>query len=150
LLSSDLLKGYSTTILVYTLEIDDCKNGAFSHVLLVTTSATSYTISNLTPGITCRYRMKVENIIGLSPYSDILSVTYAEIPDAPLVPRYVTRSGGDLTIDLSPFITIEWDAPFETNGAPVLGFKVEMSMNTGAFSVALDGSSTPDQKSYKF
>jgi hypothetical protein len=30
--------------------------------------------------------MKVENIIGLSPYSDILSVHYAEKPDPPLVP----------------------------------------------------------------
>ncbi len=99
LLSSESLKGFSTTPPVYTLEIDDCKNGAFSNVLLVTTSATSYTISSLTPGIICRYRMKVENIIGVSPYSDILSVHYAEVTEAPPVPRYVSRSGGDPTID---------------------------------------------------
>ena len=114
--------GYSTTTPVYTLEMDDCKNGAFSNVLLKTTSATSYTISSLTPGITCRYRMNVENIIGLSPYSDILSVHFAEIPDAPPVPRYLSRSGGDTTTSLSPFIQIEWDGPHETNGAPILGY----------------------------
>jgi len=94
--------------------------------------------------------MKVENIIGLSPYSDILSVHYAEKPDAPLVPKYVARSGGDLTIDLSPFITIEWEAPFETNGAPILGFLVQMSINSGDFAVALDASSNPNQKTFKF
>lgn len=133
LLSSEAQKGYSTTQPVYTLEMDDCKNGAFSNVLLVSTSATFYTISSLTPGITCRYRMKVDNIIGTSPYSDILSVHYAEVTDAPLAPKYVTRFGGDSTIDLSPYITVEWEAPFETNGAPVLGYKVEISMNTGAY-----------------
>jgi len=141
LLSSEAQKGYSTSIPVYTLEMDDCKNGAFQNVLLVTTSATSYTISSLTPGITCRYRMKVDNIIGTSPYSDILSVHYAEVPAAPLAPKYVSRSGGDVSIDLSPFITIEWESPFETNGAPILGFIVEMKMNTGSFAKAYDGSS---------
>lgn len=62
----------------------------------------------------------------------------------------MTRFGGDSTIDLSPYITIEWEAPFETNGAPVLGFKVEISMNTGAYEKAYDGSSNPVQKSFKF
>ena len=94
--------------------------------------------------------MKVDNIIGTSPYSDILSVHYAEVSDAPLAPKYVTRSGGDPTIDLSPFITIEWEVPFETNGAPVLGYKVEVSMNSGSFVKVYDGSSNPVKKSFKF
>lgn len=149
-LDSESKKGFSTTLPVYTLEMDDCKNGAFSSVLLVTTSITSYTISSLTPGIICRYRMKVDNIIGTSPYSDILAVHYAEVTEAPKAPRYVARSGGDSAIDLSPFITIEWDAPFETNGASVLGYKVEMKMNTGAYAKVYDGSSNPVQKSFKF
>jgi len=62
------------------------------------------------------------------------------------------RSGGEPSISLSPFITINWDAPFETNGAPILGFKVEMSVGgaSGPYSVAYDGSSNPTLKSFKF
>ncbi len=74
LLAGQAEKGYSTTAPSYALEMDDCKNGAFTNILLNTTSATSYTITGLTPGIICRFRMNVGNIIGLSPYSDILTI----------------------------------------------------------------------------
>jgi len=130
--------------------MDDCKNGPFSTELLVTTSATSYTISSLTPGITCRFRMIVANIIGSGPYSDILSVTFAVVPDAPLAPTYLSRSGGDLTTNLSPFIEIEWDAPYDTGAAPILGYKVQASVGTGSYSTIYDGSSNAVQKSFKF
>ena len=63
------------------------------------------------------------------------------IPDAPLVPRYVTRSGGDTSTNLSPFIEIEWDAPYQSGAAPILGFIIEASIGSGAYSIAYDGSS---------
>lgn len=143
-------KGYSTTIPVYTLEMDDCRNGPFSNVLLTTTAATSYTISSMTPGILCRFRMNVRNVIGLSPYSDILEIQFAEVPDAPPVPRYVSRSGGDASINLSPFIKIEWDTPHETGGVEILGYIVEYSVGTGAYVKMYDGSTNPMQRSFKF
>jgi hypothetical protein len=148
--TSESEKGYSTTAPVYTLEMDDCRNGAFTNVLVKSTSATSYTITSMTPGIICRYRMNVKNIIGLSPYSEIMTIQFAEIPDAPPVPRYVSRSGGYASIALSPFIKIEWDGPHETGGAPILGFIVEISVGTGAYNKEYDGTSNSVQKSFKF
>lgn len=104
--------------------MDDCRNGAFSRILLQTTSTVTYTISSLTPGSICRYRMKVENIIGASPYSDILSIQYAVIPGSPPVPSYVARSGGDTSIGLSSSISIKWDGPVDNGGVSVLGYQI--------------------------
>ncbi len=62
----------------------------------------------------------------------------------------MSRSGGDAATGLSPFIKIEWDGPHETNGAPILGYQVEMSSGSGAYSVAYDGSTNAVQRSFKF
>jgi hypothetical protein len=91
--------------------MDDCKNGAFVNTLLTTTSVTDYTITNMTPGSVCRFRMLVTNIIGNSPYSDVLTILFADVPGAPSAPTYVTRSGGNSTIGLTPYIKIAWTAP---------------------------------------
>jgi hypothetical protein len=48
--------------------------------------------------------MSVTNNIGQSDYSDILTVVFAEVPAAPQVPTFVTRSGGDLSIGLTPYV----------------------------------------------
>ena len=48
--------------------------------------------------------MVVKNNIGSSDYSDILTVQFAEVPAAPLVPTYVSRSGGDSSIGMTPYI----------------------------------------------
>jgi len=68
--------------------------------------------------------MKVENIIGASPYSDILSIQYAVIPESPPVPSYVARSGGDTSIGLSSSISIKWDGPVDNGGVSVLGYQI--------------------------
>jgi hypothetical protein len=72
--------------------------------------------------------MNVLNIIGYSlSYSATLRVLYASLPDAPPVPVYVDRSGGDLSINLQAFITIRWDEPVESGGIEILGYLINMS-----------------------
>jgi|LauGreDrversion4_2_1035121.scaffolds.fasta_scaffold19802_3 hypothetical protein len=53
--------------------------------------------------------MNTLNVIGYSyNYSEVLDVLFAVIPDAPLIPNYVSRSGGDSEIGLLAHITIGW------------------------------------------
>jgi len=119
------LQGYSTTAPVYVLWMDDCNGGAFETTLSSSTSATSHTLTGMTPGITCRFRMRVTNNVAQSAYSSILSVTFAETPGAPASPQYVSRSGGDSASGLSPYIQIQWSSPSDNGGSAILGYKVE-------------------------
>lgn len=80
MISSSEDQGYSTTSLIYILEMDDCRNGPFSNILLETTILTTYTISSITPGSVCRFRMNARNVIGFGPYSDILTIQFAQEP----------------------------------------------------------------------
>lgn len=143
-------KGYSVTDPVYTLYMDDCRNGSFANILSQSTTATSYQISSITPGSVCRFRMIVQNIIGYGPYSDILTIMFAQVPDAPLAPVYVDRSGGDSTIGLSPYITISWSQPYGTGGIPILGYMVEYSQDGGAYTVQYDGSTNANLTMFMF
>lgn len=85
LLTSDSSKGYSTTDPVYTLQVDLCgrqTSGTLDYItLLETTSATSFLLSSQTPGSICHFRIFVNNIIGQSPYSELLEVLFAVEPD---------------------------------------------------------------------
>jgi hypothetical protein len=93
----------------------------------------------------CRFRSNVLNIIGYSTvYSPTLSVLFAEIPEAPSVPVYVDRSGGDSTTGLEPFITISWDEPTDNGGIDILGYLVSINMDGGEFTLAYDGSVEPN------
>lgn len=128
--------------------MDDCNGGAFSFVLSEDDSDTSKALSGMTPGLTCRFRMLVKNIIGSGEYSDEMQVTFAEVPDAPAAPTFVSRSSGDSTTGLDPYITIEWKQPDESNGAEILGYRVYVKEDSGSFSVWYDGSSNPDLTQY--
>ena len=94
--------------------------------------------------------MNVQNIIGFSQYTDILSIQFAEISGAPASPTFVTRSGGDLSIGLTPSIQIAWLPPQDNGGVPILGYKVEANVNGGSYNVLYDGSTNPTLLTYNF
>lgn len=91
--------------------MDDCRNGPFLNTLFQTTSATSFSLTSIIPGTICKFRMQVQNVIGLSPYSDIQTIQFAEVPNAPTTPTFIERSGGDTSIGLTPYIQIAWQEP---------------------------------------
>ena len=121
--------------------MDDCHGGLFSTLLVNSTTASSFTISNMIPGSLCRFRMNTLNIIDYSQdYTEVLDILFAIEPDSPAAPEYVDRHGGDTTTGLTPFIIIKWKLPLEDGGSAILGFKVELSKDGGAWTLAYDGS----------
>lgn len=122
-----------------------------TNLLVNSTTAVEYTISNIPPGSVCRFRMNTLNIIGYSTlYSPTLSVLFAAIPAAPLVPTYVERSGGDQTSGLEPYITISWEEPLDKGGVAILGYLVSMSEDGGVWQLAYDGSVEANIRWFKF
>ena len=148
LLATDAEKGYSTTDPVYILEADDGSGGEF-YVINSSTTDTSKALTGITPGTLLRLRMRVQNVVGYSAYSQILTVRFAEVPDAPAAPVFVNRSGDDEN-GMSPYITISWKEPSDTGGSEVLGYKVELQENLGAWTEAYEGSTSPDVLTWKF
>lgn len=92
----------------------------------------------------------MQNNVGVSDYSDTLEVLFAEVPETPDAPTFVSRSHGDSSTGIDPFITIEWAEPSDGNGSEILGYVVQMKEGTGSYSVAYDGSTNPDLLQYKF
>ena len=92
--------------------------------------------------------MYVNNIIGQSPYSDLLAVRFAVEPaQQEAAPTFLARSGGDNDLDLAPYITIGWEAPLDDGAADILGYVVEMkSADTAVttWDVVYDGTAQPE------
>ena len=88
--------------------------------------------------------MNTLNIIDYSlDYTPELEILFAVVPEPPTAPEYVDRHGGDSASNLSSFITIKWKMPTEDGAAPILGFKVETSKNSGPWTLAYDASADP-------
>ena len=143
LLASEQASGYSTTTLVYYLEADNGQGRNF-YVINTSSTDTSKSITGITPGTTLRLRMRVQNVIGYSSYSNILYIQFVEVPAAPDAPTFVDRNGGS-DGETSPFITIRWAVPSDNGGSPILGFKVEIAENFG-----YDWGSNPTMLEWKF
>ena len=144
-------KGHSTIDPYYMLWVDDCRGGLFSLNLVNSTSTTSYSISYIVPGTTCRFRLNTLNIIGYSEdYSEVLEILFAEEPEPPAAPEFVDRHGGNAAIGLTPYIEIKWKQPVGDGGSDVLGYTVEASEEGGAWTMVYDGSADPFTKQYKF
>ena len=135
---TDEQKGYSTSDPVYILEADDGEGGEFS-VINSSPTDTSKALTGITPGTLLRLRMRVQNVVGYSDYGEILEIKFAEVPGTPDAPIFIERSG-DTTNNLSPYITINWTAPSDLGGSEILGYKVEIQENAGAWNEALIGS----------
>ena len=86
---------------------------------------TTYVHSNLSPGTTYAYFVFARNAQGLGSRSHEVSATtpVAAAPGAPT--GFNAQANGRTQIDLS------WTAPSETNGAPITGYQIEVSTNSG-------------------
>ena len=90
-------------------------------LLVVTTSATrAYTVRNLQPATTRYYRVAANNREGAGrPSLPARAATAADVPSAPR--NLVAEAVGPSRIDL------EWDPPADDGGAPVTGYRIEVS-----------------------
>ena len=83
-----------------------------------TSLATGYTARWLTNGRTYRFRVAAVNVAGRGPWTDIVSVRPRTTPGVPRNPVLVP---GDSTM------TIRWEAPTSTGGAPITGYRISSS-----------------------
>jgi large repetitive protein len=150
-LSTSEEEGYSTTDVVYILEADDGKGGEFGVISTFDNTITSMTLTGITPGTELRLRMRVQNVVGYSSYSDILSIVFAEVPAAPDAPVFVSRSG-DTADGQLPFITVSWEESSDSGGLTILGYKVEITddITGGVWTAAYEGGNNPDILSWQF
>ncbi len=88
-------------------------------------AATTYQHTNLQPVSAYRYQVAAINSVGAGPWSlEASTRTHADVPGAPT--NLTARAIGTSRINLS------WSAPRSTGGAPVLGYRIEMSRDGGA------------------
>jgi hypothetical protein len=141
-------QGFSTSALVYYLQVDNGRGGLMQS-LFTTTTANSYTLTGVTPGSTLRFRMYVQNNMGYSNYSNIFPVLFAVAPDAPLAPQFVQRSGDNFD-GLKPYISISWTPPVNNGGSLIQGYLVQVKEGLGAYSVLYNGLTDPETTLYRF
>jgi hypothetical protein len=90
------------------------------------TTATVYTHSGLAPASTRHYRVSAINRIGVGSPSRVAgSTTDATVPDAPT---------GLVATDVTPTqIDLVWVAPAYNGGAPITGYRIEVSEDAAAW-----------------
>ena len=91
------------------------------------TTATTFTHTGLPPGTTRHYRVSAINGAGTGEPSNVASAMTAAVPGA--VRNLSARSTGTNRIDLT------WTAPSANAGAPVTGYRIEVSETGGAWRV---------------
>ena len=91
------------------------------------TTATTFTHTGLPPGTTRHYRVSAINGAGTGEPSNVASAMTAAVPGA--VRNLAARSTGTNRIDLT------WTAPSANAGAPVTGYRIEVSETGGAWRV---------------
>lgn len=109
--------------------IEVSENGGFSWRDLVAntnTSNTTYSHTGLEPAATRHYRVSAINSLGAGEPSNVASATTdATVPDAPM--GLVATAVDATQIDLS------WTAPAYDGGAPITGYRIEVSADGAAW-----------------
>ncbi|MDE2806520.1 MAG: fibronectin type III domain-containing protein [Gemmatimonadota bacterium] len=111
----------------YRIEVSADGGRSWEHLVGNTrTTATVYTHSGLAPASTRHYRVSAVNRIGVGNASRVAgSTTDATVPDAPT---------GLIANDVTPTqIDLFWVAPAYNGGAPITGYRIEVSENAAAW-----------------
>ncbi len=118
------------TITGYTVE-KNCADSGWSPAT-TTSGATSATVTSLTNGVSCDFRVSATNSVGTGDPSDAETATPAAVPDKPTL----SATSGDGQVELS------WTAPAD-NGSSITDYGVQFSSDGGtSWSTFDDGVST--------
>ena len=113
----------------YRIEVSDDAGVSWRDLVTNTrTTTTTHSHTGLAPATTRHYRVSAVNRIGRSDASAVASATTdATVPDAPtgLVAKAVTPTQIDLV----------WTAPAYDGGAPITGYRIEVSETGAAWAV---------------
>jgi hypothetical protein len=90
-------------------------------------SATQYSVTGLTSGLTYRFQYYATNAYGDSPGSAILSAAASQLPGAPGTPTI------DWTLSSRTSLFVGWAAPSTLGESPILGYLLEMDRGNGTF-----------------
>ena len=112
----------------YRIEVSDDGGRSWEDLVGNTrTTATAYTHSGLAPASTRHYRVSAVNRVGVGEASRVAgSTTEATVPDAPT---------GLVANDVTPTqIDLFWIAPDYNGGAPITGYRIEVSEDAAIWS----------------
>ncbi len=109
----------------YKIEVSTDGGSGWSDLVADTGStATTYSHPGLAPGVTRHYRVSAINSVGTGGASSTASATTDVAP--PGAPTgFTATADGQTEIDLS------WSAPSDTGGAPISGYRIEVSTDGG-------------------
>ena len=88
--------------------------------------STSKTITGLTPGVVYSFKVKSRNVLGLSSFSDPISITAAQITGAP------TDLSNVESITNANQIGLVWVAPAFDGGSQLLDYRLWYAVGTEA------------------
>ena len=104
----------------YTIEVSADGGSSWQLLVATTSPGTTYTHRNLEPATTRHYRVAAINRVGVGSFSAPSGATTD--PDVPSAARnLMAEAMGHSRIDL------EWDPPAYDGGAPISGYRVEVS-----------------------
>lgn len=116
--------------------IESSTDGTTWDVVVADTAstATAYTVEDLTNGVPVAFRVLALNAVGTGPGTDSAAVTPHTVPGAPDDVR-VTPGDGQATLT--------WAAPSDDGGAPVTGYRVESSPDGSTWTTAVADTASP-------
>ena len=114
-----------STVLDYSIEMDDNDDGAYDSVATGVTQA-SHTESGLSTGNPHKFRVRARNAVGFSNYSSVFTIISATVP-AQLSAPTTALHGGDTQV------IIDWSAPADLGGLSIDGYKVVIKTSTNSF-----------------
>lgn len=114
----------------YKIERESPIGGGFTTIVANTSStAVTYTDTNLSPGVTYSYRVSSLNGDGVGPASTVLAAIATPIPVVPVPPAQAQNL--TVTAVSGSEIDLAWSAPTDNGGSPITGYKIEREFPVG-------------------
>jgi hypothetical protein len=109
-------------VLDFRVWFDNAEGGEFT-VLASNVPQATYTATQMTTGLTYRFRVEARNIYGYSYFSNIVSILAAQKPDIPVAPT---------TTFINDNVIISWTPPLD-RGSPITTYSIVILQADGNY-----------------